>query len=99
VNWLVVALGALTIASWASTFLLVRAAWQRPRIGALTERAVISVILSAFGTVCVFLVINTDSGATFLTLDVARAVFRLCLLAFLLVPVLWLGLYLRNGLG
>ena len=98
-NWLVVALLALTVASWASTFLLVRAAWQKPRIGALTERAVISVILSTFGTVSVFLVLNSDTGASFLAADLARNIFRLCLFAFLLVPVLWLGLYLRNGLG
>jgi hypothetical protein len=57
-----IALVLLTLASWFSTALLVRAAWHRPRIGALTERAVIAVILALFGTACVVLVLNTESG-------------------------------------
>ena len=98
-NWLSVALIALTIASWASTFLLVRAARQPPRIGALVERAIIAVVLSAFGTVCVVIVFNTDAGWEWFTNDAARALFRLSLFAFLLIPVVWLGLYLTNRLG
>jgi hypothetical protein len=38
-SWLSLALGFLAIAAWLSTYLLVRAAWTKPRIGALTERA------------------------------------------------------------
>lgn len=91
-NWLAVALVALTVASWASTFLLIRAARERPRIGALNERAYIAVAMSAFGTVCVWLALNTES-------DIARVVFRLCLVAFLLFPVYWLFLYFTHGLG
>jgi len=98
-NWLSIALGALTIASWASTFLLVRAARRPPHIGALTERAVIAVILSAFGTICVVLVLNTDTGQGFIAVDLARVLFRFSLFAFLLIPCVWLGLYVTNRLG
>ncbi len=98
-NWLTVALFALVVASWASTVLLFRAALLRPRIGALTERAVIALIISAFGTVCAFLVMNTETGGSLLALDAARVVFRLLLLGFLLVPVYWLWLYATNRLG
>jgi len=98
-NWLSVALIALTITSWASTFLLVRAARQPPRIGALVERAIIAVVLSAFGTVCVVIVFNTDAGWEWFTNDAARALFRLSLFAFLLIPCVWLGLYLTDRLG
>lgn len=98
-TWLGFALAAFAIASWCSTALLVRAAIQSPRIGALTERAAIAVILSVFGSVCVILVLNTDSGQALFPLEVARIVFRVCLLALLFIPVYWLGLYLTNRLG
>lgn len=97
-NWLVVLIGSLALASWLSTILLVRAALVKPRIGALTDRAIIATIISAFGTVSMLLVVNTETGAGFLALDVARATFRLSLLALLLVPVVWLVLFLTDKL-
>lgn len=98
-NWLVLALGSLTIASWLSTLLLVDAARHRPRIGVLTERAVLAVILSTFGTVCVVLVLNQDTGGSLVALETARFIFRVCLVGFLLIPVWWLWLYFRQALG
>jgi hypothetical protein len=50
------------VVAWVATALLVTRAVQRPRIGALTERAALSVLLSLFGTLCVVLVYNTESG-------------------------------------
>lgn len=97
-NWLAVSLGFLTIASWASTFLLVRAALIRPRIGALIDRAIIAAIISAFGTVSMLLVINTETGWAFFALDLATATFRLSVLGLLLVPVLWIVLYVTDRL-
>lgn len=97
-NWLAVTIGILTIASWASTFLLIKAAVIKPRIGALTDRALIATIISAFGTVSMLLVINTETGAAFFALDVARATFRVSVLALLLVPVLWIVLFLTDRL-
>jgi hypothetical protein len=46
-------------------------AWQRPRIGALTERAAIAVVLAIFGSVCVVLVLNTDSGHALIPIEAA----------------------------
>jgi hypothetical protein len=94
-----IALVILALSSWFSTALLLRAAWLRPRIGALTERAAIAVILAIFWTVCVVLVLNTDSGHALIPLDVALVVFRICLLILLLIPTYWLWLYLSNRLG
>jgi hypothetical protein len=98
-TWLTIALSALALAAWASTVLLVRAALVRPHIGALTERAVIAVLLSAFGTVCVVLVWNSDSGQALFAIDAARILFRVCLFGLLLVPTIWIVLYATNRLG
>lgn len=98
-NLLSVSLGFLAIASWLSTILLVNAAMQRPRIGALTERAVIAVVLSALGTVAVVLRINGDTGYALFPIDAARIIFGITVLGLLLTPCLWLLLYLSNRLG
>ncbi len=98
-TWLTIALAFLALASWLSTILLVRAALVRPHIGALTERAIIGTLLSGFGTVCVILVWNSDSGQVFFAIDLARIVFRICLFGLLLVPPVWILLYLTNRLG
>lgn len=97
-NWLAVSIGFLTVASWTSTFLLVKAALVKPRIGALIDRALIALIISAFGTVSMLLVINTETGWAFFALDVATATFRLSVLGLLLVPTLWIVLYLTDRL-
>jgi hypothetical protein len=93
------ALVLLALASWVSTALLLRAAWKRPRIGALTERATIAVVLAIFGSVCVVLVLNTDSGHALIPVEAALILFRICLLILLLIPTYWLVLYLTNRLG
>jgi hypothetical protein len=98
VNYLTIAIGCLVVASWLSSGLLVRHALVRPRIGALTDRAIIAVIISIFGTVSVLLTLNTDTGWAFFAVDVARATFRLSVLALLFVPVMWLALYLTDRL-
>lgn len=97
-NWLAVLLGFLTLASWVSTVLLIKAAIITPRIGALSDRAIIASIISAFGSVSMLLVLNTETGGAFFALDVARAISRLSLLALLLVPVLWLVLFITDRL-
>jgi hypothetical protein len=49
-NALTFILIVLAIAAWVSAVLLVVNAARRPYIGALVERAVISVLIAAFGT-------------------------------------------------
>jgi hypothetical protein len=98
-NALTFILIVLAIAAWVSAVLLVVNAARRPYIGALVERAVISVLIAAFGTLCVGLVWNTDSGMAFIPLEVARLAFRWTLLGLLLVPVIWLLLLATDHLG
>lgn len=97
-TYLSLAIAFLVLASWGSTFLLVRAALVKPRIGALTDRAVIATIISIFGTVALILTVNTDTGAVVFALDAARVTFRLSVVALLVVPVLWLLLFLTDRL-
>lgn len=97
--WLSFAALAFVLASWASTFLLARAAWIKPRIGALTERALIGVMLSTTGTVGLVLRFNAEAGFPLFPLEVGRVIFVLSLLWLLVVPVSWLGLYITGRLG
>lgn len=94
--WAVV---ALTIVSWLSAYVLVRAAWQKPRIGALNERAAIAVLIALFGTVSTILVFNTEADHLLLDAEWARVLFRLCLLALLGIPAYWTWLYRSGRLG
>lgn len=93
------ALGCLAIASWCSTGLLVRAALQKPRIGALTERAVIAVILAIIGAISVVIVWNTESGFALFPTEVARTLFRVGLFVMFAIPLYWLWLFVTNRLG
>lgn len=97
-NWLLVSIAALTVASWASTALLVRAALPAPRIGALTDRAFLATIISAFGTVSLLIVFNTDAGLAYFPVEVARVLYRLSVIALLAAAVLWMVLYLTDRL-
>lgn len=83
----------LTIVSWISTGLLLRAAWIKPRIDVLTERAIIAVLISLVGTVGVVLLIRI------LPPEPGWTIFRLVLLALLAVPSYWTWLYMSGRLG
>lgn len=98
-NALSLALALLAFSSAISAALLVRAARKRPRIGALTERAFLAVKDALFGIVCVVLVWNTDTSQALLPLEVARILFRGLLFLNLLIPPIWLVLYLTNRLA
>jgi hypothetical protein len=96
VSLTVVALILAALVAWIATALLVARAIRRPRIGALTERAGLSVL---FGTLCVVLVYNTETGQSVLPIDAARTAFRVCLFLMLLVSPAWLLLFITNRLG
>jgi hypothetical protein len=89
----------LTGAAWLSFLVLGRAATRRPRIGALTERAFIALVVASLGTVSCLIVLNTDNGHAFFTTEVASLLFRLAIIAVLAVPALWLVLWLTGRLG
>lgn len=90
-NWLSLALAALALASWLSTYLLIEEARKAPRIGALTDRAVIGVLLSVMGTAGLVL-----SIATF---DPARFIFAGSFLALVVMPSWWLFRFFTGRLS
>lgn len=85
--------------TWLSTGLLVMFAWQKPRIGALTERAMIAIVISLLITASAILVLNTLSGQALFPAETARLIFRASLLGVGLVPAAWLVMYATNRLG
>ena len=90
---------ALTIAAWCSLVVLTHAALQKPRIGALSERAFIAFIIAVLGTVACTLAINTDAGRPWFGAEAASMLFRLSIIAVLAVPSIWLALWVTGRLG
>lgn len=86
------------VPGWAVTLILVAAARQRPRIGALTERAAGSVVLSIAATLVAIL-----GGARLGRVPIDRDVFLGVIVAvFALVSVpqfIWLQRFLSGGFG
>lgn len=89
----------LTGLAWTSTLILAYFASRKPRIGALTERTVIAVIISVIGTISCLLVLNTDQGRPYFDRDTASLLFRSAMLLLLLVPTGWLVLFFAGRLG
>lgn len=90
---------ALLAPAWVSTAILLMAAWKRPRIGALTERAAIAFVIAVFLTAIAVIVYNTESDQSLFAVEVARVVFRVSVLFLGLVPVGWCLLWLAGRLG
>lgn len=92
-------IGLLAGVAWISAAILAHAAWRRPRIGALTERAVIAVVFAILGTFYFLVTVNTTTGYALLPLEAARFVVRLLVVVVLLIPAWWTFLYLSGRLG
>lgn len=95
-TWLVF---ALTVTAWVSAAVLGRAALRPPHIGALTERAVIAVVIALLGTISCIIVLNTDLGRPWFPVAISSALFRLSVLGVLAVPLTWLILWYLGRLG
>ena len=89
----------LALVGWAFTAILARAAWIRPRIPPLTERAIAGIVISSFVTVYGLVASNTDAG--FLTFDAeaAKTLVRFLVLVVGLLPIVWGVLYVTGRLG
>jgi hypothetical protein len=89
----------LTAAAWTSFVVLGRAAYRKPRIGALTERTFIAFVLAVLGSISCVLRYNTDSGLSLFPLPVAALLFASTMLVVLAIPTAWLVLWLLGRLG
>ena len=88
----------LTVVAVASAVVLVRAAIAKPRIGALSERALIAVVIAGFGLIYSTVAINTELGQTLFATDVARLGVRVTVIVLLGIPAWWTFLYLTGRL-
>lgn len=88
----------LTVVAIASAAILVRAAYAKPRIGALTERATIAVVIALFGLVYSVGAINTELGSALFATEVARLGVRTTVIVLLAIPAWWTVLYLTGRL-
>ena len=95
-TWL---LFGLTGLAWFSFLVLGHAAIQPPRIGALTERTTIALIIALLGTVSCVIVLNTDHGRPWFSTETSSLLFRFAILAVLAVPSAWLILWFSGRLG
>lgn len=90
---------ALLPFSVVSTFLIVSAAYQRPRIGILTDRAIIALDITLMIISGVTVSINRITGYSLFPIEVARVLFLVSLILLELVPVYWLWLWKTGRLG
>jgi len=91
------AIWGLAVFAWVSVLILVRAA-RREHIGALTERAVVAVVIAIFGTVYSGVVANAEVARLFDTQSMVVLV-RFGVIVLLLLPIYWTLLYLTGRLG
>ena len=83
----------------ASAVVLCRAAFVKPRIGALVERAAVAVLIAFFGVIYSVIAINTDAGRALLSMEAARIIVRSAVIALLALPTVWSALYFTRRLG
>jgi hypothetical protein len=87
----------LTVYAWASAFVLIRVARHRPRVGSLTERAIVAVFIAIFGSVYCLNMLNT---AFLQAYDLIAAVLlvRLAVVFLLTIPAWWSWMLLTGRL-
>jgi hypothetical protein len=78
----------LTVYAWLSAFVLIRVARHRPRVGSLTERAVVAVFIAIFGTVYSVNMLNTQF-LHILDMTGAIVVVRIAVMFLLTIPAWW----------
>lgn len=88
-----------TVAAWVQTLVLGRAGFGGPRIGALDERTFVGFVIAMFGTTACLIVYNTDHGRALFGSDAASVLYRLSVLAVLVIPTIWLVLWALGRLG
>lgn len=89
----------LTGGAWLFVAVVIRPTLRRPRIGALSERTFVGVIIALLGTISSVIVYNTDHDRVLFDQQTAALLFREAIIAVLLIPTIWIVLYLAGRLG
>lgn len=82
-----------------STAVLWHAARGKPRIGALTERAALALVIAVMVCSGALITLNRLTSNFLFPLEWARLLFLSSLVLLACVPVAWLFLWLTNRLG
>jgi hypothetical protein len=95
-----VVVGLAALGAWISAAILVHAARNAtPRSGALTERAILAVVIAVFLTTYLLIAYNTDNGRILFDQDAARRLLRTIVLMVGVIPIIWTVLWLTGRLG
>jgi hypothetical protein len=100
IDWdflLALVIWALTLYAWLSAIVLIRVARHRPRIGTLTERAIVAVCIALFGTAYSLLMLNTEF-LDIVALDQAIVFVRAFVVVLLTIPAWWSWMLLTGRL-
>ena len=89
----------LTIGAWLFLVVVIRPTLKRPRIGALSERTFVGFVIAFLGTVSSVIVYNTDHDRILFDAQTGALLFREAIVAILLIPSVWIVLYLAGRLG
>lgn len=89
----------LPFINWPVAFMLIRLARIKPHIRALTERAILAVVIAVVTTIYVFVAANTQGGFFVLSQGEALTLLRLTIIGFGLYPAWWLWTYYRGDFG
>jgi hypothetical protein len=87
----------LTIYAWGSAAVLIRVARNRPRVGALTERALVATIIAIFGTAYSLILVNSELIHVADT-DTAVLFVRCAVIVLLTIPAWWSWMLLSGRL-
>lgn len=85
--------------SWLSALVLVRAARRPPRIGALTERAIIAIAIAIMVSAGGLLTYNRTIDYDLFGIEAARVMFSLSVILIGTLPVAWTVLWFFGRLG
>jgi hypothetical protein len=89
----------MTVGAWLFIAVIIRPTLARPRIGALSERTFVGAVIAFLGTVASVIVYNTEHDRLYFDQQTAALLFREAIIAVLLVPTIWLVLFLTGRLG
>ena len=96
IDWVLTALVIVAIVSWPATVMLLRLARQEPRIRALTERALYSLVITIFMTVYLAVIWLERTNPDFLASPLVHNIIRVGVVIIGLYPLVWLWLYVTN---
>lgn len=86
--------------AWICAVILMIAAYRRPRVGALVERASIAAGLAIFGTIYGVIATHTDLGLGIIDDQAAKTIIRVGVVIVVgILPAVWVVLWATGRLG